>query len=253
MIITLKHEDQTYSCDLSRPLDISIPLGQVRCFHAPPVAMTPYQSGDFIGSVKKGAPVNFYNVQLNPHGNGTHTESLGHITRKQESINKQFQQYHLISRLITVPLKNIGEADKVITVTALKAAHSGMLPPAVIIRTQPNTTDKLSMDYSDTNPPYVDKRAMQYLVDQGVKHLLIDLPSVDREVDKGLLVAHHIFWKVEGDQATSASRKECTITELIYVDNKVHDGLYLLNLQVVPLELDASPSRPVLFSLKQQL
>jgi arylformamidase len=28
----------------------------------------------------------------------------------------------------------------------------------------------------------------------GVRHLLVDLPSVDREEDGGVLAAHHAFW-----------------------------------------------------------
>lgn len=252
MQVSLTHKDQGYEADLSRPHDLSIPLGQVRCFYAPEVTTTPYQSGDFIGSVKKGAPVNFYNVQLNPHGNGTHTESLGHITRKQESVNQALRQFHFVARLVTVELKKKGKSDQLISYSALKAACKNDLPPALIIRTQPNPKSKLTQDYSGTNPPYLDIAAMKYLVKHGVKHLLIDLPSVDREVDKGKLAAHHLFWNIQGDQATRQARKDCTITELIYVENKLKDGLYLLNLQLAPLELDAAPSRPVIYKLKKQ-
>lgn len=251
MNIKVKHKDKTYNADLSKPLDISIPLGQVKCFYAPDVTMTPYASGDFIGSVKKGAPVNFYNVTLNPHGNGTHTECLGHITRKQESVNKQLKSFHHFAQLITVPLTSRGKNDKVITVTSIRKTLPKSAPAALIIRTTPNTKAKLTKDYSGTNPPYLDKRAMQFLVDSGVEHLLLDLPSVDREVDKGILAAHHIFWKVGEGYEKSEARKNATITEMVYVDSKIKDALYLLNLQVAPLELDASPSRPVLYKLKK--
>lgn len=249
MKVSLTHNQVTYIADLSKPLDISIPLGQAKCFYAPDVTMTPYTSGDFIGSVKKGAPVNFYNVTLNPHGNGTHTECLGHITRKQESINRQLKTFHHIAQLITVQPTPRRKSDKVITLTSIKKAITQPLPPALIIRTTPNTKAKLTKDYSGTNPPYLDKKAMQFLVDQGVEHLLLDLPSVDREVDKGLLAAHHIFWKVGEGYKKSEARKSATITEMVYVADIIKDGLYLLNLQVAPLELDAAPSRPVLYRL----
>jgi len=252
MQVSLSHKDQNYKADLSQPHDLSIPLGQARCFYAPAVTTTPYQSGDFIGSVNKGAPVNFYDVQLNPHGNGTHTESLGHITKKQESVNKALKQFHFVARLVTVDLKDKGKSDKVITYSALKAACQDDLPTALIIRTRPNNKSKLNNDYSGTNPPYLDKTAMKYIVKHDVKHLLIDLPSVDREVDKGLLAAHHLFWNVTADKASKESRKDSTITELIYVEDKIKDGLYLLNLQLAPLELDAAPSRPVIYKLKKQ-
>ena len=250
MIITTTYMESLYSCDLAKPLDISIPVGQVKCFHATDFKAQPYVAGDFIGSVKKGAPVNFFDIQLNPHGNGTHTEGLGHITRKQESINSVLRNFHFISQLVSVKLKTKANGDRIITKAAIKSACNKYIPEAIIIRTLPNTKSKLTKDYSDTNPPYLDKAAMQYLVNQGVKHLLIDLPSVDREVDKGKLASHHIFWNVANKKAKDASRKDCTITELIYVAPKIKDGLYLLNIQIPSLELDAAPSKPILYKLK---
>ncbi len=44
-------------------------------------------------------------------------------------------------------------------------------------------------------------------------------------------------------------RKDCTITELIYVPNKVEDGTYFLNLQIAPFENDATPSKPILYKV----
>ena len=76
----------------------------------------------------------------------------------------------------------------------------------------------------------------------GVEHLLIDLPSVDKEKDDGQLLAHRAFWNHPDNP-----KRGSTITEFIYVDNKVVDGTYLLNLQVAPFHNDAAPSRPVLY------
>ena len=80
---------------------------------------------------------------------------------------------------------------------------------------------------------------------RGVKHLLIDLPSVDKEIDGGALLAHRAFW--EYPEKTNLER---TITELIYVKNSILDGLYLLNLQISSFENDACPSKPVLYELE---
>ena len=85
---------------------------------------------------------------------------------------------------------------------------------------------------------------MKYIVECGVKHLLIDLPSVDREEDGGQLLAHKAFW-----QYPENIRANATISELIYVNNVIKDGLYLLNIQITALELDASLSKPVLYKL----
>ena len=81
-------------------------------------------------------------------------------------------------------------------------------------------------------------------MNKGVEHLLIDLPSVDKERDAGALLAHRAFWNVDGKM-----RKQATITEFIYVSNTIEDGTYFLNLQVAPFENDASPSRPVLYKI----
>ncbi len=86
---------------------------------------------------------------------------------------------------------------------------------------------------------------MEYLVELGIEHLLIDLPSVDKEKDNGALLAHKTFWNYDGEL-----RKSATITEFIFVPNHILDGTYFLNLQVAPFENDASPSRPVLYKIK---
>jgi hypothetical protein len=88
---------------------------------------------------------------------------------------------------------------------------------------------------------------MQLIHDRGYTHLLTDLPSVDREEDGGALTSHKIFWQVE-----TSPRVQRTITEMIYVANDIEDGIYLLNIQIAPLILDASPSRPVLFKLEEE-
>jgi len=244
MRIQILHKNKIYVANLDEPIDISIPVGNVKCFYAPDVKMTPYQSGDFIGAVKAGAPVNFFDVVFNPHGNGTHTECYGHITKKQHSINQELRKFHFISQLITVKFETKKNKDLVISLKKLKEQLPKDLPEALIIRTSPNQKSKLTKDYSGTNPPYLEAKAMEYLVKKGVKHLLIDLPSVDRELDNGVLASHHIFWNIKGKP-----RKDCTITELIFVPSKVKDGMYLLNIQIAPFELDASPSKPVIYKL----
>ncbi len=251
MIFQTSYKRQSYQCDLSKPLDISIPVGQVKCFYSTDFKKTPYQSGDFIGAVKEGAPVNFFDIQLNPHGNGTHTECLGHITLQQESVNDQLKQFHFVAQLVSVDLVKNSKGDHIISKEKLKAVCPAELPEAILIRTLPNKEDKRTMDYSGTNPPYLDSEAMRYLVENGVKHLLLDLPSVDREEDEGKLVAHHLFWNVANQKVQDDTRTDCTITELIYVPDRIKDGLFLLNIQIPSIALDAAPSKPVLYQLNK--
>jgi arylformamidase len=58
------------------------------------------------------------------------------------------------------------------------------------------------------------------------------------------LLAHKAFWQYPEDVRDGA-----TITELIFVPDEIEDGLYLLNMQITSLELDASPSKPVIYQL----
>ena len=250
MIATLKHNAKTYTIDLVKPLDISIPLkngeGGINAWYLGPPKIEAHQEGDFVGSVAQGAPVNFNDIWFNPHSHVTHTECLGHITEEFHSVNKKLKQFFFLAEVITVAPEQEGD-DFVISEKQLKYALGNKKREAVVIRTLPNLKDKRSHNYSDTNPPYLMEKAAAYLVKKGVQHLLIDLPSVDKERDSGALLAHNAFWNSKGK-----SREKATITEFIYVPNKVVDGTYFLNLQVAPFENDASPSRPVLYKILEK-
>jgi kynurenine formamidase len=251
MKIIIKKYGKEFLADLSKPIDISIPLhprkNQVNCFYAPDLSVEPVKAGDFIGDTRKGGPVNFMNVKLNPHGNGTHTECVGHISKRRISLNKNLKNFHFIAKLHSVSLKTLPNGDQVISKEALVSAFESKDKfEALIIRTIPNNSIKRKKRYSGQNPPYFEKQAMQFLVKKDVQHLLIDLPSVDREVDGGKVQNHKLFW---GYPKTDGSNK--TITELVYINNKIKDDNYLLNIQITSLELDASPSKPVIYSIKE--
>lgn len=234
--------------NLSKPLDISIPLRanaqNVSAWYVDAPKITPVENGDWVGEVKRGGSVNFRNISFNPHGHGTHTECVGHISEEIYSINQCLKKFFFNALLVSVTPESIGE-DLVITKTELVRKCLFTHHRAVVIRTLPNTEDKLSKQYSHTNPPYLDHHAAEWLRENGIKHLLIDLPSVDREVDGGQLLAHKAFWNYP-DQP----RMDCTITEFIFVPSSIPDGDYLLNLQIAPFENDASPSKPVLYAPK---
>lgn len=249
MQIELTYRDQRYRADLSQPIDIAIPLREgletVNCFYAPPMETSPVVAGDFIGSTAQGGVVNFLNVKINPHGNGTHTECVGHIAKEPYAINQSLKNFHFFAKILSIyPQKTVSD-DRVILQNQLLEALDGDVPEAVIIRTMPNDELKLRTNYSGSNPPYIHHEAIEFLVEQGVQHLLVDLPSVDREEDGGKLLAHRAFWRYPDNV-----RKNCTISELIYVPNFVKDGVYLLNLQIASFEIDVSPSKPVLYKLQ---
>jgi kynurenine formamidase len=249
MLITFNFKDQTYQANLSEPLDISIPLDSgehtVNCFYAPLMETFPVVAGDFIGSTQEGGMVNFLNVRLNPHGNGTHTECVGHIAKEKYTINKSLLNFHFPAKLVSIYPTKLANGDRVILKSQLEEVLIKDEVEVLIIRTLPNNEDKLHRHYSGINPPYVDHQAMEYLVSCGINHLLIDLPSVDREEDGGKLLSHKAFW-----QYPDKVRKNATISELIYVENEIKDGLFLLNIQTASFEIDVSPSKPVLYKLK---
>ena len=233
-----------WSCDLGQPIDISLALGndrKVNCFYAPPFKSEAVVAGNFIGSTQAGGPVNFKNLFINPHGNGTHTECVGHISKEVYHINDCLTQFHHLAKVVSVPLVE-SNGDKILSHDMVTAAIQPDEVKALVIRTMPNADIKMAAQYSGMNPPYVLKKTMDYIVQCGIEHLLIDLPSVDREEDGGALAAHKAFWKYPDQPRTMA-----TITELIYVRESIKDGFYLLNLQIASLEVDASPSKPVLY------
>ncbi len=255
MKIHLTHNGKAYSADLAQPLDISLTL---RDSEENPIAwylgkpeISPVTSGDWIGKVSEGSSsTNFNNVFFNPHGHGTHTECLGHITSEFYSINEALQQFFYIAKVISITPETQGE-DKVISLSQVKTALSGEIPETVVIRTLPNDQRKKSRKYSHTNPPYLSEETATFLRENDVKHLLVDLPSVDREEDGGRLLAHKAFWNVKDTMHVNRdARFGCTITELAFIPDEVADGLYLLNLQMASFENDASPSKPVLYQLE---
>ncbi len=253
MRATIKHQGQVFEADLSKPIDISIPLTDTDknpiAWYIEKPQIDPVKSGDWVGKVSEGGSTNFNNIFFNPHGHGTHTECLGHITREFYSINQELKTFFFIAELISLK-PYVQEGDHVITKIQLMAALEGKTPEAVVIRTFPNETGKKSRNYSNTNPPYLAEAAVVFLRELGVKHLLIDLPSVDREHDQGKLLAHKAFWNVADiNNLNLEARLDATITELIFVPDEVPDGSYLLNLQIAPFENDASPSKPVLYKI----
>ena len=260
MLATVQQNNQTIEVDLSKPIDISIPLtntdeNPIAWYIDKPV-IEPVVFGDWIGKVSEGkSSTNFNNIFFNPHGHGTHTECLGHITREFYSINQSLKQFFFLAELISVVPELQGE-DLVITLENISTALAvtlklGVPKEALIIRTLPNFKIKKSLKYSNTNPPYLSEDAARFIRESGIKHLLIDLPSVDKERDEGKLVAHKAFWNVtDVNHLNVDARLNSTITEMIFVPNEVHDGNYVLNLQIASFENDASPSKPILYSIQ---
>lgn len=252
MVSKITHKGKSYNVDLLKPIDISIPLRageeNVNAWHASPVKIEPVRMGDWIGDVKQGGSVNFRNIFFNPHGNGTHTECVGHISKEDYTINQCLKRFFFIAELITILPDELPNGDKVITKAHIQDCLGDKRPEAIVIRTLDNHISKIIRHYTNTNPPYLLYEAAAFIDELGIDHLLIDLPSVDKEVDDGKLLSHHAFW-----QYPENTKTERTISEMIYVPNNVFDGSYLLNIQIASFENDASPSKPLLFQMNVAL
>lgn len=245
--LSFKHKGTEYLADLSSGVDLAIPLRTgkegLTAWGVEPARIEPHREGGFTGSIREGAAVNFNDIAFNPHAHTTHTECLGHIRETSESVYA-FPPPPLMMALLVSVEPEARDADRVVSRAQLEvlAAHKGV--EALIIRTLPNNKAKKSFHYSGNNPPFLEASAAKWIRESGVEHLLIDLPSVDREQDGGALAAHKAFWGLPG-----APRLQATITEFVFVPDSVPDGLYLLNLQMAAFENDACPSRPVVFPI----
>jgi kynurenine formamidase len=243
MKTSLQINDNSYEIDLTQPIDISLAVQHdagVGAWYIDQPKISHVEVDGYVGKVALGGSTNFNDVFFNPHSHGTHTECIGHITEEFHSVNEVLERTFFTAQLITITPEN-RNADKVMTAAMFESIKD---VEAVIIRTQPNSDAKKAKNYSNTNPAYLLEEVMLRFRESGIKHVLIDLPSVDKEKDNGALLAHKAFWNFDGKQ-----RMDATITELIYVPDSVPDGNYILDLQVAPIENDAAPSRPVLYSI----
>jgi kynurenine formamidase len=268
MRLTLPRLFGGYKAVLEQPIDISIPLKfngpQPNAYGVETAASKPYETGSLVGDTRRGGSCNFEQYTFIPHCNGTHTECVGHITHERIAVVDCLKDVLIPAVLISVEPEIASEtketysvklvdSDKLITRAAFQTKGSNIESgTALIIRTLPNDDNKLTRQYNDAIPPFFSTEAMEYIAGLGVKHLLVDLPSIDRLYDEGKLSNHRIFWDIEQGsfETNAATRLRHTITELIYVPDIINDGEYLLNLQIAPFAADAAPSRPVLFQLK---
>ena len=152
--------NNSFEIDLSKPIDISIPLTNTDqnpiAWYIEKPQIEPVRFGDWVGKVSKGSSTNFNTIFFNPHGHGTHTECLGHITREFYSINQCLTQFFFTAELISVQPESIGE-DLVITKESILAAldvtfKNGVPKEALIIRTLPNLEEKKTYKLFQNKP-----------------------------------------------------------------------------------------------------
>ena len=253
MIANITIENGNFKINLNQPLDISLVIepneNNPIAWYLNAPKIEPVVMDNWTGSVEKGASTNFNNIYFNPHGHGTHTECLGHITKDFYSINDCLKFFFSTALLVSITPEKINE-DLIITKNQIELAAGENYSESLIIRTLPNSEDKKNKKYSNSNPPYLEEEAARYIKSLNIKHLLIDLPSVDKEHDEGKLVSHKAFWNVTNvNELNDDARKDATITELIFVPNEIKDGKYILNLMIASFKNDATPSKPIIYKI----
>lgn len=265
----LEHAGRRFAVDVTRGVSLAIPLdphgAQPAHFGAPAARAEPLATGGFVGDTRAGGSCNCESVTLVPHCNGTHTEGPGHVTRERLSVHGSAMRPLYRAALVSVQPEDAAASDetsdpppqagdRLITARALLpalAAIDAWQSEALVVRTLPNGADKRVRDWmAPPLPPYFTLEAMALLVTRGVRHLLTDLPSVDRLFDNGRLAGHRVFFGLPPDSRSAADvgRPDATVTEMIFVPDTLPDACYALSLQLAAWVSDATPSRPVLYA-----
>lgn len=261
------------SVDLARAHDLSMRVvfdadAPGRAFGLPAPGTRAVEVAGFVGDVRRGGSCNCETHVITPHGDGTHTEGVGHLLAERVPVIELVDAALMPALVVTVlPVRledvqdevagNHGPDDLVIDELtlgeaierAMLTAPGGFSPTALLIRTAAGD-ERRAQRFSGTNPPYLTADAAEMVRIRAFDHVLVDLPSLDREDDGGLLGAHRAFFDV-GARAKSldAPAPRRTITEMIAVDAAIEDGAYALALQLAPIVADAVPSRPLLYPL----
>jgi kynurenine formamidase len=258
--------DLSAGVSLARPVqfDGGTPL---HCFGAAPASSVPLVHDSSSVRVAHGAGCNCSVTTLTAHANGTHTECASHLTLESLDAYRVIPQRLLVAVLLSVQPEQAGASaegtqpepqpdDRLITRAALEHAWPAALAErltarAAVIRTRPNAPDKFT-GAGWASAPFLSLPAASALVERGIAHLVLDVPSADRAEDGGLLSAHRVFFGLPpgSTHLAEAERRDSTLTELAYIEDAISDGWYLLSLQSSAIAGDAVPSRPLLYPLR---
>jgi len=244
--------------DFARGRSIAMPLdphgAQPAFFTTRPANARPLQVGDFIGDMRRGGSCNAETVEFTPHCHGTHTECLGHVTRECQVVQETIYAAPVLARLVSLrpgPGSNRGDPPR-FSRAALEAVLADLrVPPveALVVRTLPNDPARMVRAYLDApDYPIFGPQAMDWLSAQPLKHLLVDMPSLDIPRDEGKLANYRAWWGLDGRPAPPGfDPGRRSVTEMVFVPDELADGLYWLHLELAPLVGEATPSRPMLY------
>lgn len=264
-------DDNLFVMDYAQAVSLAHPTkfdtGVSNPFGVAAAAALPKRFHNFLADTRLGGSCNVREVTSVPHCHGTHSESQSHVCHDLISINDCFGPEPMVACLLEVSgtaatdtsegrPSNAGGNDQIITAASLDRAFQQLsLPPirptALVVRCA--NPEKWAQSHSGIEmPPYFSIEAMKWIRQWQCRHLLVNLPSVDRLDDGGVLACHRIFWDMDalGHELGSPARIHCTITELLHIPVNITVGMYALLLQIPPWMTDAAPCRPYLVPLR---
>lgn len=174
MKISVQINGKTFQIDPDKYFDLSIPLNfngpQPNAYGAERAVSKPCEAGALVGDTRLGGSCNFEQYTFIPHCNGTHTESIGHITKERITILGSLKDTFIPAVLISVEPESAAETadtyapekapgDRLITRGVLEEAfkkppEGGTQNAALIIRTLPNEESKKTRDYMKEPAPF---------------------------------------------------------------------------------------------------
>lgn len=267
-MLTWMRGERRWTLELGDAVDLTRRLGfderDPTAFALPPARAVAVGGDGWRLRTEDGGSVNCDTVTVTPHGNTTHTETIGHIALERPSIGDLPLPPMLgaiLLRVATTPLGPSGEGyvgksapdDPVVTAAGLEVAFAALPDEAragwrdaLIIGT--GQTTRSAGD--EPVPPYLTTEAVAWIRALGFDHVVLDVPSIDRVVDGGGLSNHHTFWGLptRGDDGAARSMQSATgpdrsITELALVPPGQPAGPGALLLAPARWALDAAPSR----------
>ena len=265
MFITINYNKNEYKIDCNNSHDISIPYEfngfQPNFYNVNKGKLEYFNYNGKNYSVSEGASCNVSEITMNIHCTGTHTECVGHLLDDPGDIGMLLKGIIIPAVLITLdPVSfyeteesyhcNVDSNEQVISYKSIKKEFEKWIeykPEALVIRTNPNPTEKKFYNYTKNIPPFFSNDALRFIKSSNIFHLVVDLPSIDRMQDNGILGNHRIFWGGNTNPKVDVNSKSTdTVTEFAYIPNNVIDGFYFLNIQLPHFVCDAAPSRPIL-------
>jgi len=269
--LTLEWGGEVFQSDTEAGIDLSVPLNflgdQINFYGVPKAEARIFEGGGFIGDTKRGGSCNVREIHFNPHCHGTHTEAVSHVVDEPIAVFEILKSSLMTCAVVSVEIESAKEsgetyptkenADQFVTAKAFNLALDAIGNPktqAIAIRTLPNDDSKRTRHYEFSKAPaFLTTDAMKQIVQRRYDHLLIDLPSADKMNDQGKLSNHRMFWNLNdsGHKLNAEAFRSKTITEIIYVPKSVSDGVYLLDLQIIPFLNDACPSRPMIYPVQK--